>query len=386
MDKDLLTKLRKQIKNEEQEMALDNCIGLFVTGSQLYGTNTPESDFDYEGIYIEPPDYILGVKSCDEVNFSTGNNDSRNTSQDIDCKLYSLRKYFTLAQQNNPNKVEWFFIPDNKFVFKDDKYWNLIKNHKEIFLSLKIKHSFSGYAKSQEHKLLTKKKRYEELYSFRKLLEEGISQGKKIIGDLDITEVHEHKKYHKETDTVGVHKVVRMKNNYNFIEYIKTAEDTDGIRVDNKDYNFGMPIKRIYDYVNKEVEAYGGRLEYLHKYAYDCYHKDTEFLTKRGWLKYNNILETDLLGTLDINHSLEFQKPEGRICKQYSGDMYCFEGHYTKFCVTPKHNLYVSRAHRSKSNGFSSEFKKEFENWEYADVLSILSKKKKSFSCFDISS
>ena len=264
-----MEKLKNSAKTPEQKMALENCIGLFITGSQLYGTNTPASDTDYEGVFIEPPEYILGNKSCDEISFSTGDPNARNTSEDIDCKLYSLRKYFTLAQQNNPNKVEWFFVPTSKFVYKDDHYWDLIANNKNIFLSLKLKHSFSGYAKSQEHKLVTKKKRYEELKSFREVLREGLDQGKKIIGDLDLVEIHEHKKYHRETDTVGTHHIPRMKEKYHFIEYKRTSEDTDGIRVDNKDYNFGMSVQRIYDYVNKEVETYGGRLEYVKEYGFD---------------------------------------------------------------------------------------------------------------------
>ena len=265
---DFMKRLKDIAKTPEQKMALENCIGLFVTGSQLYGTNTPASDIDYEGIFVETPEYILGNKSCDEVSFSTGDDKSRNTSEDIDCKLYSLRKYFSLAQQNNPNKVEWFFIPDDKFVLKTN-YWDWIAEYKHLFLSLKLKHSFSGYAKSQEHKLVTKKKRYEELRSFRDILQEGISSGKEIIGDMDLLEIHEHKKYHRDTDTVGTHQVPRMKEKYHFIEYKRTSEDTDGIRVDNKDYNFGMPIQRIFDYVNKEVETYGGRLEYVKEYGFD---------------------------------------------------------------------------------------------------------------------
>ena len=126
MNNDLIAKLKNSIKTDEQKMALDNCVGIFVTGSHLYGTSTPASDYDYEGVFIEPPEYILGNKVCDEVSFSTGDPNKRNTSEDIDCKLYSLRKYFSLAQQNNPNKVEWFFIPESQFIFKDEKYWKKI--------------------------------------------------------------------------------------------------------------------------------------------------------------------------------------------------------------------------------------------------------------------
>jgi len=266
---DLMDRIKNSIKCEEQQMAYDNCIGLFVTGSHLYGTSTPSSDWDYEGVFIESPEYVIGNKGCDEVSFSTGDSSTRNTSEDIDCKLYSLRKYFSLAQQNNPNKVEWFFVPSEKFIHKVDKFWNQIVDNQNLFLSLKLKHSFSGYAKSQEHKLVTKKKRFEELKSFREVLAEGLASGKKTIGDLDLLETHEHKKYHRESDTIGVHTLKRMKEKYHFIEYKKTPEDTDAIKVDNKEYNLGMSVQRIYDYVNKEVETYGGRLDYVKEYGYD---------------------------------------------------------------------------------------------------------------------
>jgi predicted nucleotidyltransferase len=376
---DLLKRLRGSITCEEQQMALDNCIGLFVTGSQLYGTNTPASDCDYEGVFIETPEYILGNKSCDEVNFSTGDNKTRNTSEDIDCKLYSLRKYFTLAQQNNPNKVEWFFIPNDKFIFKDDVFWNQISESQKLFLSLKLKHSFSGYAKSQEHKLVTKKRRYEELKSFLKVLQEGLDKGLNVIGDLNLLEDHEIKKYHRETDSIGVHHLKRMKEKYNFIEYKKTVEGTDCIVVDNKEYNFGMSIHKIHDYVDKEVETYGGRLEYLREYGYDCYHPSTEFLTDNGWEKYDAIMEDTLLGTLSKEHTLEFQKYDDRIKKYFEGSIYHFESTYTKMKVTPEHRLYLSPCHRSKKNNYSSKYTSDGSSWDYIKVDDLVNQNRSKY-------
>ena len=110
-----INNLYERANTPEQKMALDNCIGLFLTGSQLYGTATPASDYDYEGVFIESPEYVLGNKSCTEVSFNTGDSQSRNTSEDYDCKLYSLRKYFNLAQQNNPNKNAERNFHDRRF-------------------------------------------------------------------------------------------------------------------------------------------------------------------------------------------------------------------------------------------------------------------------------
>ena len=92
-----------------QRLAKDNCIAIILTGSHLYGTSTPKSDMDYEGIFIEPPEYVIGSKSCEEVDFSTksaSKNSARNTPKDVDIKLYSLKNFFYLAQKNNPNKLQ----------------------------------------------------------------------------------------------------------------------------------------------------------------------------------------------------------------------------------------------------------------------------------------
>ena len=45
----------------EQEIALDNLIYKFRSGSQLYGTVTSNSDKDFAGIFIPPKDYVIGL-------------------------------------------------------------------------------------------------------------------------------------------------------------------------------------------------------------------------------------------------------------------------------------------------------------------------------------
>lgn len=70
-----------------------------------------------------------------------GKTDKRNTKDDTDYKLYTLRTFFKLAANADPNKIEWFFIPDNNILTKH-KLWDLIKSHKDYFISKKLLHSF----------------------------------------------------------------------------------------------------------------------------------------------------------------------------------------------------------------------------------------------------
>ncbi len=171
---------------EQQQMALDNCIAVFLTGSRLYGTNTPSSDFDCNGLFIEPIEYIVGNNRCDEINLSTNKSNTRNTSEDRDIKLYSLRKFFNLAAQNNPNIVEFFFVPQSAIIYSNPHYFDQIIGSYELFISKRIKHTFSGYAAAQKKHLINKKKRLDDLKKSVEGLKSAINMGMTDVKDLSI--------------------------------------------------------------------------------------------------------------------------------------------------------------------------------------------------------
>lgn len=54
----------------EQELAEENKILLIRCGSHLYGTNTPESDEDFVGVFIPDTPYLLGLNTIEEVDNS----------------------------------------------------------------------------------------------------------------------------------------------------------------------------------------------------------------------------------------------------------------------------------------------------------------------------
>jgi hypothetical protein len=246
------------ITTPAQRLAKDNCIAVFLVGSHLYGTARPTSDRDYEGIFIEPPEYVIGSKSIEEVDFSTKSTSkcsARNTPKDIDIKLYSLRNFFYLAQKNNPNKVEHFFIPERNIVYRNEHYWQQIKEAKELFLSLKIKHSFSGYAHSQKQKLLTKKKRLDELREFKVMLESGIAQTADTIR-------RSPTRLGTVMDRIG-------QQQFKFITRTVTLEGTPAIIVDDKEYNFGMEADAVLQQVTKRISQYGSRTKDLDDGGYD---------------------------------------------------------------------------------------------------------------------
>lgn len=250
---------------EEQRMSQDNCIFLCRTGSQMYGTNTINSDSDFTGIYIPNREYICGLKGCEMVEYRTNkvSSNKRNSAGDVDVNLYGLHKWVQLAIHNNPNILELMFAAPNVIMHKT-KYWDMITNNKHLFLSKKIYHSFRGYAHSQRMRTIT-----------------------------------------------------------------KSGNNT-------------------------------GRVDLIKEHGFDCYHKDTEFLTECGWKLYDDIKNGEKVGTLNKDtNTIEFQLPTDRIKKHYEGDLYLYKTFYSSFKITPNHNVFVSSCHRSPYNKFNTDYNKE---------------------------
>jgi len=142
---------------EEQKMALDNLIYKIRIGSQMYGTNTPDSDEDIGGIFIPDKDYVLGIKRCDQVILNQKRSKSvRNKKGDIDYTVYSLPKFIHLAIGNNPNIIEFFFA-HKTCILKYNRFAEKLLGSYKLFISKNSYHTFKGYAYSQRKRLEVKK-------------------------------------------------------------------------------------------------------------------------------------------------------------------------------------------------------------------------------------
>ena len=118
----------------------------------------------------------------------------------------------------------------------------------------------------------------------------------------------------------------------------------------------------------------------VEKYGYDCYiEKETEFLTDKGWKKYEDITERAKLGTVDQDGNIEFQKYTGRTDYLYTGKIYTVEPYLTRCSITPNHNLLVSDCRRSVKNNFSSRYDHSKANWRLEPIQSLLSSNRSYF-------
>ena len=130
-------------------------IVLTVAGSRLYGNSTETSDWDYRGVYIESIDSKIGTLGHSEqletkdLSLHKALTDAGLILEETtDIVLYELNRFVSLAIDNNPNIMDTLCHDESYSIYINDKGRELIKN-KTLFLSSKIKHTFSGYAISQ---------------------------------------------------------------------------------------------------------------------------------------------------------------------------------------------------------------------------------------------
>jgi DNA repair exonuclease SbcCD nuclease subunit len=92
---------------------------------------------------------------------------------------------------------------------------------------------------------------------------------------------------------------------------------------------------------------------------HDCLDSETECLTKRGWLKYNEINQDDEILSLIENGKCKWDKIDGVLIKRYSGEMINIKSRRLDACMTPNHRCLVgekkSYYQRKKDNLFADK-------------------------------
>jgi uncharacterized protein len=111
-----------------------------LVGSHLYGLDTEDSDYDYNGIFVESTNKILSLHKPQETR----------VSKDPDSTMHEVEKFMRLAAKGNPTVLELLFCPEYIELTWEGK---LLVSSRKDFLSNSIRASFGGYAYQQAVKL-----------------------------------------------------------------------------------------------------------------------------------------------------------------------------------------------------------------------------------------
>ena len=113
-------------------------------GSHAYGTNIATSDEDFRGVAIPPKEFFFGFQSRFE----------QAESKVPDLTIFDLRKFMMLAADCNPNVIEMLFVDPSDMLVVTSAGEKLLVARR-AFLSLKAKHTYSGYAIQQLRRIRT---------------------------------------------------------------------------------------------------------------------------------------------------------------------------------------------------------------------------------------
>ena len=124
--------IKKLISNFEEEQ---NCNVVYITkyGSKLYGTDNPNSDTDYKGIYIPNKIDVLLKRDIEHYNFNS-NDKTRNSKDDIDLQLFSIYKFFSLLKKGETGAMDILFS-----MFRTDTQVHNDENFTQVIMERTIK-------------------------------------------------------------------------------------------------------------------------------------------------------------------------------------------------------------------------------------------------------
>jgi predicted nucleotidyltransferase len=189
---------RKQIAKENKiKEKLENKVKLFyernpgykiiyitLFGSLLYGTNTPNSDVDFKGIFVPPLKDIKLKQDLIVYKDNDTGDEKKNSKDDVDFELQSIYQFLEKVKDGETNALSILFS-----MFREDtimlktKQSDLIKENYESLLTYKV-HSYLGYSLKQASQYGVRGDRVREIEDFiKKIYMFSDKIGKHKIGE-----------------------------------------------------------------------------------------------------------------------------------------------------------------------------------------------------------
>lgn len=117
-----------------------NKICEILAGSRLYGLETPDSDFDTRGVFLNTDsDKILGLSNFDIF---------KQESKDI--LFFELRHFLKSLKKTNTQSIELLFADDSAFSLIDNRFSAIRQNRLKLIDSKILFKSLLGYIQNEK--------------------------------------------------------------------------------------------------------------------------------------------------------------------------------------------------------------------------------------------
>jgi predicted nucleotidyltransferase len=163
MNNETIKNLIKKFETKE------DCNVVYITqyGSKLYGTDNPNSDTDYKGVFIPSKKDVLLKRDLEHYNFNSNNDNKKNSKDDIDLQLFSIYKFFHLLKKGETGAMDILFSmfrEETQFYNNREFTTIIVKNYKKFYN--RNLHSFIGYCVGQSKVYNVRGERFNELNLF----------------------------------------------------------------------------------------------------------------------------------------------------------------------------------------------------------------------------
>ena len=152
-----MNNLSRTFVGHAADVALGNEILRGVVGSTAHGTAIDgQDDRDEMGVFVEPPEHVCGLASCDHYIYRDKPEGVRSGPGDLDLTMYSLRKFCRLAADGNPTVIVLLWLPSHILTTPIGKR---LVEMRTSFISAESGRRFLGYLTSQKMRLTGERSR-----------------------------------------------------------------------------------------------------------------------------------------------------------------------------------------------------------------------------------
>jgi len=146
----------------------ERTILLTLSGSRCYGIQKTDSDIDIKGAAVPTKPYIYGILEFKELDWQpdieakykflfTGEDLKIIERTKLEGSVYHISKFIKMATSCNPNILDVLFCRDEDVLILTP-LGKMLRESRDIFISVKAKFRFSGYAIGQLRKINTHRK------------------------------------------------------------------------------------------------------------------------------------------------------------------------------------------------------------------------------------
>jgi len=145
---------RELDRERARRIAEDGLILHGLVGSTVHGLSNPGTDDrDEMGVCIEPPEYVIGLRSFEHYVSRTQPEGVPSGPGDLDLTVYGLRKFCRLALKGSPTVLLLFFV-EGEHLLGCSPTGAELQALAPAFLSQRTGRAFLGYLGAQRRGLL----------------------------------------------------------------------------------------------------------------------------------------------------------------------------------------------------------------------------------------